>query len=530
MAVVPSVAGTSGVNRESHYPRAELSQQEVIADKMVFTQALKRLHEEMGTQYRVPQVSGRELDLFLLYKQVTHLGGLEAVITGKKWSDVSVPFQFPASFTSKSFTLRKMYSKLLFNFEQVYLHRNTGPMSAPPGMEPYIKAELGTVSTSDMSKRRRMDAPQGPMPSHHDVVPLSLTAFHQGVSIPPGTSLVGKPLTGHVDAKFDHGYFVSVNVDKHAFRGALYVPPAAPAPHLHSNPEDRHVQANESNSPADESTPEPCEVYQVDTAAAEGSRTIPMHSAQLRQQVGHKSSQHTLAQLAHVATGSQEQDQFLRQSAVQLASPRQEDWKILLAEGWNNATTPQQRQPHAHAHAATQQADDVGRPAERRRQQAEAQLDSDDTFRSQEVFASQQAACAQSPMPAAYPAPTRHHHPPFTSHASQEHEAGSFRRSCDSLSQSPPPPESAAPSCQIHAASTGQAPVGMPRMQPPSLMPAPAPPPPWLVEQRSHSQLPAGQLQHAGIPLANHPFPHTFNSSQRESAGLLRLSQSDRRS
>ena len=48
-----------------------------------------------------------------------------------------------------------------------------------------------------------------------------------------------------------------------AYAGALYVPPAAPAPHLHSNPEDRHVQANESNSPADESTPEPCEVYQV---------------------------------------------------------------------------------------------------------------------------------------------------------------------------------------------------------------------------------------------------------------------------
>jgi len=64
-------AGTSGVNTESHYPRADLSQQEVIADKMVFTQALKRLHEEMGTQYRVPQVSGRELDLFLLYKQVS---------------------------------------------------------------------------------------------------------------------------------------------------------------------------------------------------------------------------------------------------------------------------------------------------------------------------------------------------------------------------------------------------------------------------------------------------------------------------
>ena len=66
----PCAAG-SGVNTESHYPRAYLSQQEVIADKMRFTQALKRLHEEMGTQYRVPQVSGRELDLFLLYKQVS---------------------------------------------------------------------------------------------------------------------------------------------------------------------------------------------------------------------------------------------------------------------------------------------------------------------------------------------------------------------------------------------------------------------------------------------------------------------------
>ncbi len=58
-----------------------------------------------------------------------------------------------------------------------------------------------------------------------------------------------------------------------------------------------------------------------------------------------------------------------------------QDWKVLLAEGWNNAPTPQQRQ--AHAHAAIQQADDIGRPPERRRQQAEAQLESDDIFRSQ---------------------------------------------------------------------------------------------------------------------------------------------------
>ncbi|KAL0038015.1 hypothetical protein WJX79_009721 [Trebouxia sp. C0005] len=575
MAVVPSVAGTSGVNTESHYPRADLSQQEVIADKMVFTQALKRLHEELGTQYRVPQVSGRELDLFLLYKQVTHLGGLEAVITGKKWSDVSVPFQFPASFTSKSFTLRKMYSKLLFNFEQVYLHRNTGPMSAPPGMEPYIKAELGTVSSGDMSKRRRMDAPQGEMPSHHGAVPLPLTAFHQGASIPPENSLVGKPLTGHVDAKFDHGYFVSVNVDKHAFRGALYVPPAAPAPALPSSPEARRVQANESNSPADESTPEPCEVYQAGTAAAQGTRTIPAHSTQLWQQGGHTSSQQILAHLALAATGSQEQNQCLQQPAVQHASPPQEDWKVLLAEGWNNEPTPQQRQ--AHAHAATQQADDIGRPAERRRQQAEAQQEPDDIFRSQEGFASQQAACAHSPMPAAYPAPPRQHQPPFASHAGQEHEAADrpglrqealeeavtiFPSHRHHLNQQQHPARYMAPtqgntSGRLDGASlqqllqmadqqqlstshqlallhplrpnmlahsvSGQPPVAMPRMQPPSLMPSPSPP--WLMEPRPHSQLPAGQLNRAGTPVGNHLLPYTSGSSQRQSAGFLRLSQ-----
>lgn len=66
--------------------------------------------------------------------QVTALGGLEAVITAKKWTEVSYPFQFPPSFTSKSFTLRKMYSRLLHDYEQVYFHRNTGPPTLPPGL------------------------------------------------------------------------------------------------------------------------------------------------------------------------------------------------------------------------------------------------------------------------------------------------------------------------------------------------------------------------------------------------------------
>ena len=85
----------------------------------------------MRTPHRQPDqvVQSRRL-------QVTALGGLEAVIAAKKWTEVSQPFQFPQSFTSKSFTLRKMYSRLLHDYEQVYFHRNQGIPTLPPGAQP----------------------------------------------------------------------------------------------------------------------------------------------------------------------------------------------------------------------------------------------------------------------------------------------------------------------------------------------------------------------------------------------------------
>ena len=74
--------------------------------------------------------------------QVTALGGLEAVMANKKWTEVSQPFQFPPSFTSKSFTLRKMYSRLLHDYEQVYFHRNGGLPIPLPG-EPAVLLPAG---------------------------------------------------------------------------------------------------------------------------------------------------------------------------------------------------------------------------------------------------------------------------------------------------------------------------------------------------------------------------------------------------
>ena len=88
-------------------------------------------------------------DLSVSAWQVTALGGLEAVMANKKWTEVSQPFQFPPSFTSKSFTLRKMYSRLLHDYEQVYFHRSRGQPTPPPG-ELSFSTDTITVQTGFM--------------------------------------------------------------------------------------------------------------------------------------------------------------------------------------------------------------------------------------------------------------------------------------------------------------------------------------------------------------------------------------------
>ena len=79
-------------------------------------------------------------------------------MANKKWTEVSQPFQFPPSFTSKSFTLRKMYSRLLHDYEQVYFHRNGGLPIPPPG-EPAVLLPGGWDFSSDHPERVR---PVGP--------------------------------------------------------------------------------------------------------------------------------------------------------------------------------------------------------------------------------------------------------------------------------------------------------------------------------------------------------------------------------
>ena len=69
-------------------------------------------------------------------------------------------------------------------------------------------------------KRKRHDFFQAsPGSPASPLTPPALTAFYQGENLPAAASLTGHSVTGHVDAKFDCGYFVSISVEGHEFKG-----------------------------------------------------------------------------------------------------------------------------------------------------------------------------------------------------------------------------------------------------------------------------------------------------------------------
>ena len=101
---------------------------QVFADAAVFQRTLEHLHQRLGIKVKVPRVNGVEVDLHLLYKEVTKLGGLQPVITRKQWVLVCDPFNFPQSFTNRSFVIKKLYITALHHYEQLYFHRRQGAL------------------------------------------------------------------------------------------------------------------------------------------------------------------------------------------------------------------------------------------------------------------------------------------------------------------------------------------------------------------------------------------------------------------
>lgn len=79
-------------------------------------------------------IGGKELDLHVLYVEVTTRSGYEKVVAEKKWREVGTVFRFSSTTTSASFVLRKHYLNLLYHYEQVHFFKLQGSVCTPsPG-------------------------------------------------------------------------------------------------------------------------------------------------------------------------------------------------------------------------------------------------------------------------------------------------------------------------------------------------------------------------------------------------------------
>ncbi|XP_057818909.1 high mobility group B protein 15 isoform X5 [Cryptomeria japonica] len=135
---------------------------EVVANRDLFFKTLNQFHFAVGSKYQVPTIGGKELDLHRLYVEVTARGGLSKVIKDRKWKEII---------------------------------DNGSTCVDSNELLPDVKRQ----------KTKSFDAP--------------------AVGVDP-TSSVDQPVTGVIDGKFEHGYFVTVKMGADILRGVLYHVPS----------------------------------------------------------------------------------------------------------------------------------------------------------------------------------------------------------------------------------------------------------------------------------------------------------------
>ncbi|KAK6115131.1 hypothetical protein DH2020_007400 [Rehmannia glutinosa] len=155
-----------------HYPVQLASHEDVVKDRTLFINTLRSFHFSLGTKFQIPVIGGKELNLHVLYVEVTKRGGYDKVVGEKKWREISSVFDFSPTTTSASYALRKHYFTLLYRYELVYFFRLQGSMLNQTGTRP-----------------------------------------------PPSFQAVGT-----IDGKFDCGYLVSVKLGNETLNGVLYHP------------------------------------------------------------------------------------------------------------------------------------------------------------------------------------------------------------------------------------------------------------------------------------------------------------------
>ncbi|XP_071483533.1 uncharacterized protein [Diadema antillarum] len=92
-------------------------------EKKTFLHGLRQYHATKGVQpamFRTPKVSGRDLDLYMLYSRVTSLGGIVKVTNEYKWDLVCESLGFPSPCSQIAYVIRQLYVRYLEAYEKVH--------------------------------------------------------------------------------------------------------------------------------------------------------------------------------------------------------------------------------------------------------------------------------------------------------------------------------------------------------------------------------------------------------------------------
>ncbi|BDA51602.1 probable AT-rich interactive domain-containing protein 2 at N-terminal half [Coccomyxa sp. Obi] len=259
-----TAANAAALAEQLLYPVPEGTHAQIIANREAFDRALKHVHEHFDIADKLPKVGGRELDLYQLYRNVTELGGCAQVIAKKQWRDAAESFKFPDTITSVSFTLRKAYTQLLWDLEQIYFFQASGPRVPPPGAATTTASAAGNAASSSNGpssqpsdngvrnaaeaksigkKRRYAELDPKLFPQLPSSSPLHLTAACRGAGSPDAHA-VGAKGTVTLDARFDCGYFVTAHIGRQEFKGMLYYPPTQSAEALMMSPTGEAASAS----------------------------------------------------------------------------------------------------------------------------------------------------------------------------------------------------------------------------------------------------------------------------------------------
>ncbi|XP_057974317.1 high mobility group B protein 9 isoform X2 [Malania oleifera] len=178
------------------YPAPLASHDDVVEHPSLFWDTLRRFHSMLGTKFMIPVIGGKELDLHVLYVEVTKRGGFDKVVVEKKWREVGSVFNFSPTTTSASFVLRKHYHALLHHYEHVYFFKIQGPLLTQTAAYGPEAADL-----AECSSKKTGDCPNS-----------------------PGDGSAGLSAVGTIDGKFDCGYLVCVKLGSEVLNGVLYHP------------------------------------------------------------------------------------------------------------------------------------------------------------------------------------------------------------------------------------------------------------------------------------------------------------------